>query len=344
MVSLSRKAMPQRTSKRGLLAKALDVTGCGRMLRAAVPWNGVLILNYHRIGNRHTSLLDRNLWSATGEDFDAQIGMLAKNFDVVGLDDLDLVFRAGSGRFVMITFDDGYLDNYTNAYPILKSHGVTSTFFITTGFLDIPKVPWWDEIAWIVRSSPLDALDVNPWTMTPVLFDEPHREMAINRLLSIYKTLPGSATEDFVCFLAERLKSGRIPNRVAKELWMTWDMIREMKQNGMTFGGHTVTHPVLANLTAEEQDYEVGECRRRMVEELGEPLDAFSYPVGGPKSFNSDTRASLIRHGFRWGFTYLGGYCQYDQDDRLAIRRTAIETDIDLPIFRAITTLPQVFA
>jgi len=336
--------MPVRISKRSLLARALDLTGCGRMLRATSAWDGILILNYHRIGDRHNSLLDRNLWSATDEDFDAQIRTVARDFQTVGLNDLDSVLRSRRGRYVMITFDDGYLDNYTNAYPILKSHGVPATFFITTGFLDVPKVPWWDEIAWIVRSSPLNALDVNPWTTTPVPFDEPHRETAINRLLAIYKGLSGAVTDDYILFLADALKTGRVPGQIARKLWMSWDMIREMKQNGMNFGGHTVTHPILANLPAEQQDDEIRECRHRLIEELGEPLEAFSYPVGGPKSFNADTRASLARHGFKWAFTYLGGYCRHGHQDRFAIPRSAIETDIDLAHFRAITTLPQVFA
>ena len=314
------------------------------MLRAASTWEGVLILNYHRIGNRHDSLLDRNLWSASDEDFDAQIRMVSKNFDVVGLDDLELVLHSHSGRFVMVTFDDGYLDNYENAYPILKSHNVPATFFITTGFLDVPKVPWWDEIAWMVRSSSKKELEANFWTSAPIVFDEPHREAAINRLLAIYKNLTGIVTEDYVEFLSNALGTGRCPAQIARGLWMTWDMIREMKQNRMTFGGHTVNHPILANLSPEQQDEEVGTCRRRLVEELGEPIDAFSYPVGGARSFNTETRKSLVRHGFKWGFTYEGGYCHYGEDDLLAIPRTAIETDIDLSMFRAITTLPQIFA
>ena len=72
--------MPVQISKRGLLARALDVTGCGRILRAASTWDGVLIMNYHRIGNWHNSLLDRNLWSASDEDFDAQMAIIARNF------------------------------------------------------------------------------------------------------------------------------------------------------------------------------------------------------------------------------------------------------------------------
>lgn len=314
------------------------------MLRATSAWDGVLILNYHRIGNWHHSLLDRNLWSATDEDFDAQIRMVAENFDVVSLADFESVLPNGRGRRVMITFDDGYRDNYTNAYPILKSHGVPATFFITTGFLDESQVPWWDDIAWMVRSSRLTALEANRWTTTAVPFDEPDRELAINRLLSIYKGLSGSVTEEYLQFLSDALQSDRCPENIAHELWMTWDMIREMRDNGMTFGGHTHTHPILANLSPEEQDIEIGTCHRRLIEELGEPIDAFSYPVGGPKSFNAATREALARHGFRWSFTYLGGYCHYGQQDQLAIPRTAIETDIDLPLFRAITTLPQVFA
>jgi peptidoglycan/xylan/chitin deacetylase (PgdA/CDA1 family) len=289
-------------------------------------------------------LLDRNLWSATDEDFDAQMAMISQNFEVIGLDDLDSVLTYRRGRFVMVTFDDGYLDNYSNAFPILKSYGVPATFFISTGFIDSPAVPWWDEIAWMVRTSPLDGLDVNPWTTTPVPFDEPHREGAISRLLTVYKRLAGGLTANFLSFLADALKSGRCPNQIAHELWMTWDMIREMKQGGMSIGGHTVTHPVLANLTPEEQDQEIGACRRRLVEVLGEPIDAFSYPVGGSTSFNAASRNSVVRHGFNKVFTYQGGFCRHGHKDRLAIPRTAIETDINLPLFRALITLPQLFA
>lgn len=331
-------------SKRALLSHALDITGCGRALRASRIWEGVLILNYHRIGDATRSSLDRNLWSATVEDFDYQVGLAARNFDVIGLDDLEDALRRGRGRHVMFTFDDGYRDNYESAFPILRDHGVPCTFFLTTGFLDSPQVPWWDEIAWMVRTSPLSSLDVNRWTLTPVPFDEPRREGAIRRLLNVYKGLPGESTGDYLGFLAEALHTGRCPRAVSDELWMTWDMVREMRSHGMSFGGHTVTHPVLANQSAEQQDWEISECKRRLVEELGEPVFAFSYPVGGLSSFNTFTRASLAAHGFRLGFTYFGTYCRHGHNDLHAVSRTAIETDIDQPQFRAVVTLPQLFA
>lgn len=331
-------------SRRAILSQALDLTGCGRALRASRAWRGVLILNYHRIGDATRSLLDRNLWSASVEDFDYQVAMAARNFDVIGLDQVEQALRDPRGRFVMFTFDDGYRDNYDLAFPILKRHGVPCTFFLTTGFLDSPRVPWWDEIAWMVRSSPLPGLDVNRWTSTPVPFEDPHRETAIRRLLNVYKGLPGESTDDYMEFLATALQSGHCPELLAQDLWMTWDMIREMRRAGMTFGGHTVNHPILANQSAEQQDWEISECRNRLVAELNEPVHAFSYPVGGLSSFNAFTRASLAQHGFRLGFTYCGTYCRPGHKDLHSITRTAIETDIDPPQFRAVVTLPQVFA
>jgi peptidoglycan/xylan/chitin deacetylase (PgdA/CDA1 family) len=121
-------------------------------------------------------------------------------------------------------------------------------------------------------------------------------------------------------------------------------MLREMQSHGMTIGGHTVTHPILANMSADQQDWEIGECRQRIQQELAVPVRAFSYPNGTTTSFNEFTRAALQRHGFRWAFSFQGGYCQPGKIDRLALPRTAVETELDSPMFRAVATLPQLFS
>jgi peptidoglycan/xylan/chitin deacetylase (PgdA/CDA1 family) len=112
----------------------------------------------------------------------------------------------------------------------------------------------------------------------------------------------------------------------------------------MAFGGHTVNHPVLANLTPSRQDQEIGNCRRRLVEELGRPVDAFGYPEGRRSSFNDATRASLRAHGYRWAFVSDGGHCRPGHQDLFAVHRTAIEIDLDRRMFEATLALPQVFA
>ena len=126
----------------------------GRLAR----WTGLVGLNYLRIGDGRQSPFDRGLWSATAEAFDEQLAWIKKNYDVVSPADLP---AAKSGRRVIITFDDGYRDNYTAAFPVLQRHGLPATFFVATGFIDEPRLPWWDEIAWMVRSSKRTGLTRN---------------------------------------------------------------------------------------------------------------------------------------------------------------------------------------
>jgi hypothetical protein len=143
-------------NKRKMLLHGLKATGGLRLLESTSAWSGLLVLNYHRIGNSTGSLFDRALWSATQDDFDRQVQLLKRSCEVVGLDELPDVVRAletgrhslaGQNRFAMITFDDGYLDNFQLACPVLKSHGVPGVFFITTGFVDDAPLAWWDEIS-----------------------------------------------------------------------------------------------------------------------------------------------------------------------------------------------------
>ena len=329
-------------SKRELLAQALDRSGLNRLVARAS--GGLLVLNYHRVGRPEGSSFDHGLWSATEEGFDLQVRYLSRDFDLVGLNDLEHVTRSTNGRHVMITFDDGYRDNYEAAFPILKSHGATATFFLATGFLDRPRVAWWDDIAWMVRSSSRTGIAANVWTIRPVEFDEPTRAAAVRTLLDTYKMLQGRETERFLSFLAEATGSGRCPEQIAADTWMTWSMVQEMRKAGMSFGGHTVNHPVLTSLTPEEQDREIEGCTARLRAELGEAPMAFSYPVGGPGAFDEITRALLERRGYQWAFSYYGGYCRPGRVDRYDVPRVPVEMDVSPSAFRALVSLPQVFA
>ncbi len=335
--------MPWGLSKQELFAKALSHSGCGPILRHCPLWNGVLILNYHRVGDGSNSLLDRELWSASIEDFEYQVRRVSLDFDVIRPEELTEAFSRRRGRHVMLTFDDGYIDNYEFAFPILKTYNTPCVFFVTTGFIDHHLVPWWDEIAWMVRTSPRSHLPASEWSMETITFDEPDRQKAVKTLLKRYKTLNGGRTKLFMNYLGEALGTGRAPALIGEKLWMNWDQIREMQRGGMSFGGHTTTHPILANLSRDEQNFEIGNCQQRLTEELGKACRWFSFPVGGRGSFNNDTRELLAYHGFDWSFTYFGGYGTATRVDSLAVPRMAIETNVTRDLFDAILTLPQCF-
>lgn len=318
-------------------AKATLKWLAGSVLRRA----GVVCLNYHRIGDGQRSLFDRGLWSATAEEFDRQLRWLKAHFDVITPSDLPEVVRARRGRKVLVTFDDGYLDNYTVAYPILRTHGLPATFFVVTGFVDDGRrLPPWDEISWMVRSSARRGLDLPAHFAATLALDEPDRELAIRAVRARHLGLPCDAADRFLDAVGEAAGTGRFGGASPDRLWMTWDMLREMRDGGMTIGGHTVNHPMLSRLSRDEQWKEISGCGRRIADELGEPMRVFSYPFGKPDSFNADTRACLREAGVRTAFTYHGGFGRLDDWDDYDVPRSAIEQDTTFHEFRAEVMAP----
>lgn len=302
-----------------------------------------MTFNYHRIGDPGGSPFDHQLWSATTEELDRQLSFLRRDCDIVHPRDVPELQRRRRGRHVLVTFDDGYRDTYEHALPVLRRHGVPALVFITTGFLDERGVAWWDEIAWMVRRSARPAVPASPWMEGSVeLVGD--REPAVQRLLKVYKELPVTRTGEYLGWLAEVTGSGRFPAEAASQVWMTWSMVRELRDAGMVIGGHTVSHPVLSRMDRAAQAAEIAGCERRLREELGEPLRWFAYPVGGSRSFDEDTRAVLAEAGVELAFSDYGGYRRYDDWDPLDVRRIAVETYVTGDYFRSLARWPSLMA
>jgi peptidoglycan/xylan/chitin deacetylase (PgdA/CDA1 family) len=330
--------------KKAIATRLMCRSGLRSLLGRAIQWSGVLVLNYHRVGNGNQSPFDRGLWSADVETFTDQIRFCKSELDVISPDDIPQVLAQRRGRYALVTFDDGYRDNYDVAFPILKAEGVPATFFIATGFLDAPRVPWWDEIAWMVRTSRQRQVELSAWVPSPVSFDEPDREVAVRTFLRAYKSMPAESTNSFLDALAEATGSGRCGAGEGTGLWMNWDMLREMRAAGMRVAGHTITHPILSRSSRERQRDEILGCGARLTEEMGEPMLYFSYPVGGPNSFDSVTQDCLREAGVRYAFSYYGGFRRFGDWDNYDVRRVAVETYLTPEWFRSILTLPQLLA
>jgi peptidoglycan/xylan/chitin deacetylase (PgdA/CDA1 family) len=330
--------------KKAIATRLLCQSGLRALLGRAMEWSGVLVLNYHRVGNGKESSFDRGLWSADAEAFTDQIRFCKSQLDLITPDDIPRVVANGSGRYALITFDDGYRDNYETAFPILKAEGVPATFFVATGFVDNPQVPWWDETAWMVRTSRQDRVELPEWIPAAISFDEPDREQAVRTLLRAYKAMPAESNGRYLDAVADATRSGRCGTDVGRGLWMTWDMLREMRAAGMIVAGHSVTHPILARAPIERQREEILGCGTRLAEEIGEPMRYFSYPVGGPNSFNSGTQECLREAGVQYAFSYYGGFRRFGDWSSYDVRRVAVETYLTADWFRSIVTLPQLLA
>lgn len=328
-------------NRRAKLVGLLSVTKVLPWLAAHPRWNGVVVLTYHRIGNAEESLLDRNNFSATADEFDRQIAQLKRESDIVQPGDIpDLIKRPG--RHVMIAFDDGYRDNYELAFPILKAHGVPATFFLCTGFLDGLVMSWWDEIAWLIRTSPLEEFRLDPWIEGSLRTDPRHAEASIKAVLAAFKSLPTWFAQEMVAALRDRSQSPPLDAVATGELWMTWDMAREMAAAGMEIGGHTVKHCLLSRLDEAAQRDEIAGGQQRITKEIGRAASVFAYPVGSADAFEDATKRAVADAGFELAFSFHGGYARESNWDPYDIPRTYVAPGTCPWTLRAIMAVPQV--
>lgn len=302
-----------------------------------------MAFNYHRVGERAGQPWDRTLWNADAETLDTQLEILARHADVVTPEDLpQLVREDRPGRRVLVTFDDGYRDNFEIAFPLLRKHGLRATFFLTTGFIDDPRAAWWDEIAWMVRNARRSTLTKNEW-FEDALALGPEQDASIAAIVARYKTLPGEQTERYLEHLAQATGAGRCEQTASAEVWMTWDMVREMQHAGMQIGGHTVTHPILAQVPVERQEQEIAGCRTRLLEELHQEMELFAYPVGARGTFTDDTRRILREQGVRLAFSFHGGFARFARWDPFDIPRVHVGHSHGPELLQATIWLPKLF-
>jgi hypothetical protein len=195
---------PARRSKRELLALGLRVSGLGALLRRLPCWRGLVVLSYHRIGDGSDSELYRPLWGATSDEFDTQLKLIRRWFEVVDPAAVTPELLASPGRRVMLTFDDGYSDLHAVVEPVLRANRVRAAMFLCTGFIDGCATAWWDEIAWMLRRPDGGELSPGPWSARPLGLSEAERERTIEKVIRAYWTLEPSATTDFMDQLGRR--------------------------------------------------------------------------------------------------------------------------------------------
>ena len=124
--------------KRELVSDLCAAAGATWLLERFPSRPVLMILNYHRIGDKEATAYDPGLFSCTAGEFDWQVDYVKRRFRMATLDDV-MELLSGERRLtepqVLITFDDGYIDNYQLAYPVLRRHGVQGVFFLPTGFV-----------------------------------------------------------------------------------------------------------------------------------------------------------------------------------------------------------------
>ncbi|MBS0354169.1 MAG: polysaccharide deacetylase family protein [Proteobacteria bacterium] len=246
------------------------------------------------------------------EKFDELLSILVRRFNVLPLGEAIALWRDGRlpPRALVITFDDGYADNFTVAYPILRKHGVEAAFFIASGYLD-GGVMFNDLVIESLRRTQLDEIDLEWLGLGRVnIADLPRRRSVTNEVLLKVKYLSLQAREEA---LARLISETQVDRPV--DLMMSSEQLRALRDGGMEIGGHTMNHPILAVLDDQAAENEVVLNRAHLTQILGEPPRFFAYPNGKPGVDYLARDVRIIRRaGYEAAFTTSRGSIGKESD------------------------------
>jgi len=226
-----------------------------------------------------------------------------KKYNVVSIDTLlrcNLEGRPVPDRSIAFTIDDGYRDHAEIGAPIFAEFDCPVTTFVTTGFLDEELWFWWDQIQFVFANSPLLSVctQLGDRTLEYSLQSATERAAATSDFVDRCKVVANDVKLEAIERLAiagEVALPAKAPARYAP---MTWDQLRACEERGMTFGPHTVTHPILSRVSDQQSRWELTESWRRLSEEARRPVPVFCYPNGGSSDYSQREIATLAEMRF----------------------------------------------
>ncbi len=260
-----------------------------------------IILLYHRVTHLEN---DPQLLSVTPDRFYDQIDLLRKNFNLLGIEEFYELFahrKKIPRNAAIITFDDGYADNYYEALPVLRSLNSQALFYITTSNLDTDRELWWDELERIILGGHnLPAfIEINTGDRL-IRFSTSNSAERANTYHALHphlKYLPPQQRDKIMDALRQ---SARLSNHGRESHRLL--TLKELKQlsdsPSAIIGAHTHNHPALSTLSYHEQLQEMKLSKDILERAINRKISHFSYPYGTKKDYTNDTVHACREIGF----------------------------------------------
>jgi peptidoglycan/xylan/chitin deacetylase (PgdA/CDA1 family) len=241
-----------------------------------------------------------------------------------------------TGRpFVVYTFDDGYRDNFEFGLPVFRRNDVPFCVNVTTGFPDHTVRMWWNALERLVLSGDALTVRIHDEERTFPTANDAERTAAFAAMSRWLKYTKGSSLDKRIGQLLAPF--GIDPLDEVRELAASWDEIRDASREPLlTLGGHTISHPVLAELTEAAAFDEVVRGKQRLEAELGREVTHFAYPYGGPGEISDRDVGLVERAGFASATTTYSSNVHMAHADhpfslpRIAVGMSMTESTFDL--------------
>lgn len=258
------------------------------------------------------------------EQFEKQMQFLKRWYTTIKATELINQKKAAPYR-VLVTFDDGWKDNFTYAAPILTRHGIPALIFIATDYIGSACVFWQETLTATLIA--IRARDPNHPLLQQVQRAAASGNStfefrsAVQTFVNRAKALPYSDLRELMQTydMAE-------PDAVDPRLdsFLTWEDVRSMHQQGIEFGSHTCSHRIVIRLSDEELMNELQTSARKIEQELGDQVRYFAYPNG---DHDDASRSAVERAGYDLGFSVTPGFVDIGREP-MAVRRLMVHDGI----------------
>ncbi len=307
-----------------LIAACLYYSGLVQLVRWWIQYSrrSLVILTYH---------------NAIGGDLRAHILHLRRHYRLLplktALEELYMPYKKGSQRKdrrppLVLTFDDGYRDNYINGFKLARDLQVPLTIFLIPGYIESGSRFWWLEGDQLVAQALASEATIEGRTYH--LDDLKEREVLAQAIdARVRYATSVSEREAFLVSVRETLREPHEMTSKEDTLQpLTWAEVKEMEKSGwISFGAHTMHHPILAYLSdPAEVQYEVSESRAMLERQLQHPVRTFAYPVGQLEHIGEHARRAVQEARYDWALTTIYGF-NTPQTDPYLLRRVVVDVD-----------------
>jgi len=263
----------------------------------------VKVLAYHSINKITLGPLEIE---QEPQNFKQQMLFLKKNYHVLSLSEFIQCMKNGQkypDNSVLITFDDGYKDNYINAYPVLKKLSLPAVIFLTTDPVEKNIPLFYDSLRYAILNTKRKTLDLHDWGLRlyALYNSELYLKEIICEITDYSKTLSRRRQLEFTDVIFDRLLLDK-KSLLSQKLYLDWNEIKEMASSGIEFGAHTMSHPSLGKTSLEQIKKELVESKKLIETRTGKEVVSFAYPFGSSHDYSSTLPDILDENGFECAF------------------------------------------
>jgi peptidoglycan/xylan/chitin deacetylase (PgdA/CDA1 family) len=321
------------------IAHALYAVGLLQLWIAYAFRRKAVVLTYHRVLSDEAY---RRTWSHPGiivhrDTFERHLQVIRRLFRVLTVAELVAQIERREpfdGPCCVITFDDGWRDTFEEAWPALRHYGMPAVVFLPADFIGSNAAFWQERLGRLLHCV---------WRRCAADAAFRHRGEAMlppgaARVLGAEAGEVRGAIHDLVQSYRNKAAGGDDPGRLASALesllegddepsvdrFMTWDEVRRMAADGVSFGGHGMSHTLLTTIPMDEVAREVRESKKHLEREVGRQVVAFSYPNG---NWNAEIAEQVRQAGFRIAFSTERGTTSAGCD-RFAVKRLNVHEDM----------------